>query len=129
MGSSSNRGSSFFLGKVTALGVLCCFALFVCLTLLASFLLPSHLSFSIYTAHTYVCTCAGASLSKYVEHLEEVKSSEYQCHESMCGLPRLWITVIIYLCSDYRFRKDEIFKRLKVTTFVQLVSWRFEVYT
>ena len=31
------RGSSFFFGKVTALGVLCCFVLFVCLTLLASF--------------------------------------------------------------------------------------------
>ena len=30
---------------MTALGVLCCFALFVCLTLLASFFLPSHLSF------------------------------------------------------------------------------------
>ena len=29
----------------TALCVLCCFALFVCLTLLASFFLPSHLSF------------------------------------------------------------------------------------
>ena len=27
------------------LGVLCCFALFVCLILLASFFLPSHLSF------------------------------------------------------------------------------------
>ena len=39
------RGSSFFLGKVTALGELCCLALFVCLTLLASFFLPSHLSF------------------------------------------------------------------------------------
>ena len=26
-------------------GVLCCFALFVCLTLLASFFLPYHLSF------------------------------------------------------------------------------------
>ena len=34
---------------VHALGVLCCFALFVCLTLFASFF---HLSFSIYT-----CTC------------------------------------------------------------------------
>ena len=33
------------LVQVTALGVLCCFALFVCLTLLASFFLPSHLSF------------------------------------------------------------------------------------
>ena len=42
--SSPTRGSSFFSGKVTALGVLCCFALFVCLTLLASFFLPSHLS-------------------------------------------------------------------------------------
>ena len=45
VGSSSTRGSSFFIGKVTALGVLCCFAKFVCLTLLASFFLPSHLSF------------------------------------------------------------------------------------
>ena len=45
MGSSPTRGSSFFLGKVTALGVLCYFAVFVCLTLLASFFLPSHLSF------------------------------------------------------------------------------------
>ena len=45
MGSSPTRGSSFFLGKVTALDVLCYFALFVCLTLLASFFLPSHLSF------------------------------------------------------------------------------------
>ena len=49
MGSSPTRGSSFHLGKVTALGmavfgVLCCFALFVCLTLPASFFLPSHLS-------------------------------------------------------------------------------------
>ena len=43
----------FFLGKVTALGVLCCFALFVCLTLLASFFLPSHLSFK--NMYMYVC--------------------------------------------------------------------------
>ena len=36
----------------TALGVLCCFALFVCLTLLASFFLPSHLSFkNMYVFH------------------------------------------------------------------------------
>ena len=33
------------------LGVLCCFALFVCLTLLASFFLPSHLSFK----NMYIC--------------------------------------------------------------------------
>ena len=37
--------------KMTALGVLCCFALFVCLTLLASFFLPSHLSFK----NMYIC--------------------------------------------------------------------------
>ena len=40
-------------GKVTALGVLCCFALFVCSTLLASFFLPSHISFK----NMYICTC------------------------------------------------------------------------
>ena len=65
MGSSPTRGTfcgSFFLGKVTALGVLCCFALFVCLTLLASFFLPSHLSFkNMYihctSMHVYTCTC------------------------------------------------------------------------
>ena len=44
------------LGKVTALGVLCCFALFVCLTLLASFFLPSHLSFK----NMYMCYSAGS---------------------------------------------------------------------
>ena len=43
MGSSPTRGSSFFFGKVTALGVLCCLALIVhvvSMTLLASFFLP-----------------------------------------------------------------------------------------
>ena len=45
VGSKPTRGSSFFLGKVTALGVLCWFALFVYLfDLLASFFPPSHLS-------------------------------------------------------------------------------------
>ena len=59
VGSSPTRGSSFFLGKVTALGMLCCFALFVCLTLLASFLLPSHLSFkNMYMyLHNYTFVC------------------------------------------------------------------------
>ena len=38
----------FDLDLVYALGVLCCFALFVCLTLLASFFLPSRLSFILY---------------------------------------------------------------------------------
>ena len=47
-GSSPTRGSSLFLGKVTALGELCCFAL---LTLLASFFLHSHLPLK----HVHVC--------------------------------------------------------------------------
>ena len=38
------------------MGVLCCFALFVCLTLLASFFLPSHLSFKITTTSTCTST-------------------------------------------------------------------------
>ena len=38
-------------------GVLCCFALFVCLTLLASFFLPSHLSFKNMYIHKGACTC------------------------------------------------------------------------
>ena len=33
------------LASCSCMGVLCCFALCVCLTLLASFFLPSHLSF------------------------------------------------------------------------------------
>ena len=49
VGSSPTRGSSFFFGKVTALGVLCCFAL------LASFYLPSHLSLKhVYTMYVHV---------------------------------------------------------------------------
>ena len=47
------EAAHFFLGKVTALGVLCFFALFVCLTLLASFFLPSHLSFK--NMHALYC--------------------------------------------------------------------------
>ena len=62
------RGSFF-----TALGVLCCFALFVCLTLLASFFLPSHLSFKNMYIPTYTCmvhlgyslSVAGSSKSGY----------------------------------------------------------------
>ena len=57
------EAAHFFLGKVTALGVLCYFALFVCLTLLASFFLPSHLSFknmyipqSVLLTHCPTCT-------------------------------------------------------------------------
>ena len=65
VGSSPTRGSSFFLGKVTALSVLCCFALFVCLTLLASFFLPSHLSFK-NTYMLYICS----STLLYIVHVQ-----------------------------------------------------------
>ena len=41
-----------YIHEVTALGVLCCFALFVCLALLASFFLPSHLSLK----HVHKCS-------------------------------------------------------------------------
>ena len=54
----------YMYGKVTTLGVLCCFALFVCLTLLASFFLPSHLSFKnmyMYIVHVHVCMTLLAS--------------------------------------------------------------------
>ena len=43
--------------------VLCCFALFVCLTLLASFFLPSHLSFkNMYTCKYVLKVCVGSFL-------------------------------------------------------------------
>ena len=60
------EAAHFFLGKVTALGVLCCFALFVCLTLLASFFLPSHLSFkNMYSICTCTCTSYVPSASAF----------------------------------------------------------------
>ena len=34
----------------------------------------------------------------------------------------LYIVQCPYFVADYKFKKDEIFKRMKVTTFVQLVS-------
>ena len=52
VGSSPTRGSSFFLGEVTALGVLCCFTLFVCLFGLACFFLSS---FSSLIKNMHIC--------------------------------------------------------------------------
>ena len=51
---------------MTALGVLCCFALFVCLTLLASFFLPSHLSFK--NMYMYL----GNRNATYIVHVHSV---------------------------------------------------------
>ncbi|XP_055277244.1 centrosomal protein of 41 kDa isoform X1 [Moschus berezovskii] len=48
----------------------------------------------------------GNSMTKYIEKLEEIKKSDSHT--------KLWK-------SDYRYKKDELFKRLKVTTFAQLV--------
>ena len=50
MGLSPTRGSSFFLGKVTALGVLCCLFDLACFFLPSFSSLPSHLS--LYTCRT-----------------------------------------------------------------------------
>ena len=62
------EAAHFFLGKVTALGVLCCFALFVCLfvclPLLASFFLPSHLSFK--NMYMYESDCLGCAVLLFV---------------------------------------------------------------
>ena len=63
MDSNPTRGSSFFFGKMIAFGVLCYCALFFCLTLLASFFLPSHLSLKhvycgvSYELRLYICAC------------------------------------------------------------------------
>ena len=87
MGSSPTRGSSFFLRKVTALvgcAVLLC--LVVCLTLLASFFLPSHLS---------------------LKHVRNYTCIQYMSQNSLWGLvlaelrPAQW--VILFLSSS---RKD-----------------------
>ena len=59
VGSNPTRGSSFFFLKITALGVLCCSGFVVCLTLLASFFLPSHLS----------CTCLLFDYDKTLQQL------------------------------------------------------------
>ena len=45
MGTADGKVGMKYMYMYMHLGVLCCFALFVCLTLLASFFLPSHLSF------------------------------------------------------------------------------------
>ena len=50
------RKEATLAGICTALGVLRCFALFVCLTLLASFFLPSHLSFKNMYMYAKLCT-------------------------------------------------------------------------
>ena len=62
-------GSSFFFGKMTALGVLCFFALFVCLTLLASSFLPSHLSLKHVCKLVNWCTLAVCTIKLLCVHV------------------------------------------------------------
>ena len=69
-------GYSLFDNLVCSLfvhvGVLCCFALFVCLTLLASFFLPSHLSLKTctvqYCSHYSLIFCLELLLYKEWQH-------------------------------------------------------------
>ena len=88
---------------MTALGVLCCFALFVCLTLLASFFLPSHLSFKnmytlcpLHVCHSvhYVSLCSCRQLCQRCWSTREVRwwatSSGYQRDSRKSSLPKTW---------------------------------------
>ena len=53
-------------------------------------------------------------MSKYMEQLEETRRSKPML---------LMINTLLCQYEDYKFRKDEIFRRLKPTTFAQLVSF------
>ena len=96
MGSSPTRGGSFFLGKVTTLGVLCCFALFVCLTLLAAFFLPSHLSFknmyNVWYTYMYMYIHCSLCTATCIYHLYSYKHV-YKC-----------IYMYMYICILVHFR-------------------------
>ena len=71
----------------SALGVLCCFALFVCLTLLASFFLPSHLSLKTCT-HVNVHCMYSVQCTLYTEiasiiHVYMYNASEHELFISL----------------------------------------------
>ena len=94
MGSSPTRGSFF-----TALGVLCCFALFVCLTVLASFFLPSHLSFKNMYLHVCISEVILTPFPQHAFHFEKLKSSVIRTH---LFLEKLLVKVsymYMYTCS------------------------------
>ena len=90
--------------------MLCCFALFVCLTLLASFFLPSHLSFKNMYLHmfyyrVYPSAVGGAGLDVSPvwvlcpAHLVGLQLGHHGARHLLCGLwhihPHLHI-----LCAD-----------------------------
>ena len=66
--------STIYIYMYIALGVLCYFALFVCLTLLASFFLPSHLSFKNMYMYMYA--------TMYIQR-------ELGCNSAMCRVHRV----------------------------------------
>ncbi|TPP61334.1 Centrosomal protein of 41 kDa B [Fasciola gigantica] len=51
----------------------------------------------------------GASMSKYIQRMEEFRES------------KIFVQLKWWLFPDYRVRDDEIFKRMKMPTFVQLI--------
>ena len=68
-------------------------------------------------------------MSKYLEHLEEIRRSKmHYIHVHVLSIMTVYMQAYYFILTchahfaDYRYRKDEIFKRLKVTTFAQLVS-------
>ena len=83
------EAARFFLGKVTALGVLCCFALFVCLTLLASFFLPSHISFK----NMYIILSVMMSI-----HVRTYMSTMHECTLHVCT----YVHNPFFILTDYR---------------------------
>ena len=117
MGSSPTRGSSFFLGKVLP-WVCCYFSLFVCLTLLASFFLPFHLSFkNMYTlyacyfilhehvhVHVHVHVCIHAEHTALLVHVPRTVSAVNVSHDSKSYFSVSngeTIFTCVYLCLSY----------------------------
>ena len=80
-----------FLGKVTAFGVLCCFALFVCLTLLASFFLPSHLSFKNMYIHALLWPQHGACTLQSIPEGQCVTALTFSILHSMHNCNNLFL--------------------------------------
>ena len=79
------HGSSFSLSQVTALGVLCCFALFVCLPLLASFF---HLSFKNMYTYIHVHTCRKGYLHVLMRDKKEGRKKRARSYKQQHSPPK-----------------------------------------
>ena len=71
--------------------MLCCFALFVCLTLLASFFLPSHLSFKNMYMYMYIHICTCAQGVNYFYACLQCSTCAVQCV--------IFVLFIIFICT------------------------------